>query len=967
MYRIVTFLLISISMFASFPEFEVLSTWMPPVPEGPVNGSSVGRSMAFLGDVNGDGFDDLALASELACDTSSGEVAGKVYIYFGHFGMAALNELPDVILTGEYNEDWFGYDVSGGDFNGDGYNDIAVLAYRGDKAYIYWGGDPMDSVPDLNISLGSTESFRGQMDFVGDLNGDTYQDLAIPMRVDGDDFVFIYHGGVGADLVPDDTITGYGYKVGYGGDIDNDGYDDLLIGDPYAASDSGRVYIFHGADPFEPIPAETLSGVRIDHDFGWNSAIIGDLNSDGFDDIGVIASGTSSWIWKQCWMYWGSDSGHYEYAGYVEDDVRQLYGTCITGAGDINYDGYDDFIVGAPGANIVDHEPGHVHIYYGGEVAPESSDVFLVGEAGNDQFGLCIAAGGNINNDDYNDLAIGAFKSHQPGYFAGKVYIYSGKDLARSIFENGDELEGQPARGWGGYVLASGDINDDGFGDVAFTHELRNRSEVYLCLGSNVDMNLEPDFVLGDSLDNTRFGNDISFGDFDGDGIDDMAIGIPYIDRSPDTTYTDEGQVRIFFGSDPFYPVPGFILNGPTKEKKFGYSVAFIGDLNGDGADELLVGSPEYIHGGYADSTGYAYLYFGGSLADTIPDMIYKGEEAKSGFGAEVCGPGDMNGDGIPDYIISSHRLSWPGGFGKVYVYEGNPTPVDSPVVIWEDPSYEWIGQKVKGVGDLNGDGLKDVLVNCRSREWGSYGEGNGAARIYIGGSEFPEDPYVEITAPPGCTGGFGVGIGELGDINWDGYDDFAIGAPNGIPGEWMTAGAIAVVGHDGSDEIYVFFGGDPLDGVFDRELIPSKGHEMFGYDICSAGMTSWDSSPDILIGAPGNSMSGYETGKVYLLSSTHTEISETKSKPAEYSLNAYPNPFNASVKIEFTCANKYLVEIFDIQGRKLFSESGETNGKKQLIWKASDFSGQSLASGVYYLKITTGQKELNEKLMLIK
>ncbi|RKZ29726.1 hypothetical protein DRQ36_07770 [bacterium] len=959
------FIVIS-AIFADFPGFDLDAVWMPPIPEGPANGSSFGRSMAIVGDVNNDGYDDLALAAELACDTASGNIAGKVYIYFGKPGILSISDTPDIILTGEENDDWFGYDVSGGDFNADGYSDIAVLAQKGNKGYIYFGGDPMDSVPDFTLIPAYGEYFRYQMQFVGDINGDTYDDLVIPIRISPDYYIFIYNGGPGADIVPDDTLTGYGYKVGFGGDIDNDGIDDLLIGDAYTADDSGKAYIFLGGDPFPTTPSVTITGERPEHDFGWNLAIIGDINSDGFDDIGIIASGPTSWIWKQCWMYLGSDTGAYEYVGYVEDTVRQLYGTAIIGAGDINFDGYDDFIVGAPGANIVDHDPGHVHIYYGGATPPESTDVFLIGEAGNDQFGLCLAAGGDMNNDSYDDLAIGAFKSHEPGYFGGKVYLHSGKMLAYGDYEPQETVTGPPARGWAGYVVASGDIDGDGMNDIAFTHELHYKSEVYLCLGEPSGADLDPDYILTDSIPKTRFGHSIDFGDFDGDGIDDLAIGIPDWDSDTEHTSNDEGEVRIYFGSDPFVPMPGFVLHGPTKNKIFGYSLAFIGDINGDGAEELLVGAPEYITGGYADSTGYAYLFFG--AGDTLPDAVYKGEEAKSAFGACVCGTGDMTGDGIPDFAISAHRIHWPdAGFGKVYIYEGNPVPPDSPSVTYEDPAYKWIGRNMAAPGDVDGDGYNELLVNCRSIEWGAYGEGNGAVRLYFGGEPLSSSDYLELTAPFGCVGGYGIGVGELGDINLDGYPDFAVGAPNGIPGEWMTAGAIAVVGHTGGDRAYVYYGGSPFDTYYDLELIPPKGHEMFGYDICAAGMTSFDGSFDIVIGAPGNSMSGYETGKVYLMSSIYSPVTESHEKPTKLALVSYPNPFNSAVSLEFASSGEYRLDIFDIGGRRVAYFSDNNPGLNRIIWNGNDIHGRSLSSGVYTARLITSGTIIDRKLVLLK
>ena len=136
-------------------------------------------------------------------------------------------------------------------------------------------------------------------------------------------------------------------------------------------------------------------------------------------------------LYRHCRIYWGSASDTYAYAGSVSDTIHSLYGTSIIGAGDINYDNHDDFIISAPGGNIWSSDPGFAHIYYGRSTVPESTDVPLEGEITNDQFGFSIAAGGDLNGDRYNDLAIGAFKSGMPGYYAGKVYVYSGKSSSK--------------------------------------------------------------------------------------------------------------------------------------------------------------------------------------------------------------------------------------------------------------------------------------------------------------------------------------------------------------------------------------------------------------------------------------------------------------------------------------------------------------------------------------------------------
>jgi|GEM_PF-3351369 len=986
--------------------FGLQATWMPPIPEGPMNGSSIGRSTAIVGDINGDNFVDLAIAAEMAADTATGAIPGKVYIFLGREGAPlSLLELPDIILQGEEHQDWFGYTISGGDFNGDDYSDIIVISqgwwranYPG-KLYLYLGSETIDDIPDLTFSPQTNERFwnQGPTTFVGDINGDGYDDIASPISSGGAGHVLLFYGGSDPDLVPDDTlIMGVGYRprVGYGGDINGDGIDDLLVGDRYTADDSGKVHIFLGGDPFPNTPDTVITGNYNRHWFGRNLAILGDINADGFDDFGIAGALEGASSLYGCHVYYGSEDGIYEEVALLYDASQDDYGNALLGAGDINFDGYDDFIVGAPGMiGGWDPTPGHVHIYYGDSLPPDTTDVFLVGEAANDQYGYAIAAGGDLNNDGYDDVAIGAYKSSIEGYYCGKVYVHSGKMLRMNNFDPQVEISGQPTREWVGLVVAAGDINGDGINDIAFTHniailhELGSGGNVYLCLGKEEGgkaiRDMEPDFILTDST--VLFGHSIAFGDFDGDGYDDLAIGSPWwSDPNDPFNRNIAGEVCIYFGSPYFYPIPGLILHGTSNYKAFGASLDFIGDLNGDGSDELLVGAPEVLQRwrscGKADSVGYAYLYFGAGESipergDTLPDAIYRGEEPKGGFGYSVIGTGDMTGDGIPDYAISAYYIGWSsGGFGKVYVYEGNPTPTALPIATYEDYSYEWIGHTLGAPGDVNNDGYADLLAACRSREWGPAGSyGNGTVRVYLGGDPMPSAEYCEIYAPEGCSAGFGIGIGNVGDVNLDGFPDFAIGAPQGIPGEWITYGAISIMGHGPGDYVYIYYGGDSFDCFHDGVLEPPTEYGMFGYTITYAGVTSSQDSGCFIIGAPGTSLSGYETGKLYVYNLDTSPIAERASKPDELTITSYPNPFNSSVTISVRGSSP-TIEIYDINGRMvgLFSEPNTEHRTPITVtrdlWDGTDMSGNELPSGVYFVKAYSSiGKAISHKIVLIK
>jgi len=281
-FIVIAILALTTLLLADFPGFNFYSAWQKPVPEGELNGSSIGRGMAIIKDINHDGYDELAVAAELACDTATAEIRGKVYIYMGGQGAPlTLPEQPTVVLRGEKHRDWYGFDISSGDFNGDGNTDVAILAqgnndnshiYNYGRAYLYLGTDPpslapgefMDTVPDLIYTPPNATGFLYQLPFVGDINDDGYDDIAIPLRCFslGIKKTLLFYGDSLPDLIADDSIIVddtpfYDIAVGCGGDINGDGIADLMIGSRCAGNDTGKVFIFPGGNPFVTEPSKT--------------------------------------------------------------------------------------------------------------------------------------------------------------------------------------------------------------------------------------------------------------------------------------------------------------------------------------------------------------------------------------------------------------------------------------------------------------------------------------------------------------------------------------------------------------------------------------------------------------------------------------------------------------------------------------------------------------------------------------
>lgn len=230
------------------------------------------------------------------CD---GQRYGRVSIYFG--GMDP-NTTADVTIVSTTQGRRLGFSVSGaGDFNSDGFDDIIVGSY-GPDAYLYYGGVNMDNVPDVifHKSNGDTR-FGYNVSNAGDMNNDGYSDIMIAAitNFDSEGKVYIYFGNNSNDNLPDLTINGLkqrfstGNAISSAGDLNNDEYDDIIIGSD-GQQDTGAVYIFLGDSIPDNIPDLLISENGNYTVFGYDVSSAGDVNYDGYDDFLVNIGGNNT-------------------------------------------------------------------------------------------------------------------------------------------------------------------------------------------------------------------------------------------------------------------------------------------------------------------------------------------------------------------------------------------------------------------------------------------------------------------------------------------------------------------------------------------------------------------------------------------------------------------------------------------------------------------------------------------------
>ena len=357
-----------------------------------------GYEVATAGDVNGDGYDDIMIS-----DNKWDNRKGKVFLFCGG---TFVDNAADAELKGLGS--LFGCVLSAlGDLNKDGYDDIVISPSKSSYPGIFFGGDSMSVYP--NLILDEYEN-GGSGSFAGDVNNDGYIDIiagyVTPYEA-GE--VLLYLGGDPFDKTPDlvfygeeqDYTTLFGNKLASAGDVNNDGYDDIIVGAENYDINLGRAYIFYGGNPMDNIPDVILDGEREQHIHFGNAVCSGkDINNDGFDDV-VIGSLLDNGEVGKAYVYFGGspmdDTVDVILQGDQDDDG---FGFSVS-ADDFNGDGYSDVLVGA-------YKSRKAFVYFGGADMDNEADVVINGEDYS-YYARSVSTAGDVNNDGRAEIIVGAW------------------------------------------------------------------------------------------------------------------------------------------------------------------------------------------------------------------------------------------------------------------------------------------------------------------------------------------------------------------------------------------------------------------------------------------------------------------------------------------------------------------------------------------------------------------------------
>ncbi len=452
--------------------------------EGNLEYSSFANALSSAGDVNGDGYSDVIIGASTYDNGEADE--GRAFVFNG----SAVGLTPTAYWSNENNQPGSRLSTSAayaGDLNGDGYSDLIVGApyYDGvyneaGRVYIFLGKyEGLSLTANQTIDGGIASALFGScVSTAGDVNGDGFCDAIVgaPHFSNGESnegIAYVFYGnatGLNASaswsFESNQIGAQYGSAVSSAGDVNGDGYADVLISSPFY-NNLGRVYLFlGGASGLDSNPAWYAEGDQINAQFGSAISSCGDVNGDGFADIVIGAPFYDNGQTDEgrAFVYLGHSGGLSNLPVWTTESGQAdaQYGRSVSSAGDVNGDGYSDVVISAPFYDNTQSNEGRVYVYHGNANGLIATPSFAVDSGQNNaQFGCSVASAGDINNDGYCDIIIGAYQLNN-----GRAYIFfgstSGLNITANYFIDGDQSGSQ----FGYYVAGTGDANGDGYSDV---------------------------------------------------------------------------------------------------------------------------------------------------------------------------------------------------------------------------------------------------------------------------------------------------------------------------------------------------------------------------------------------------------------------------------------------------------------------------------------------------------------------
>ncbi|MBP6056954.1 MAG: FG-GAP repeat protein [Nitrosomonas sp.] len=807
-------------------------------------------SVSNAGDINGDGLDDLIVGSVVgygygyggyAYFSSSYVVFGKTSGFSATLDVSSLDGSNGFLLRGPGTGSYGSPSVSNaGDVNGDGFDDVIVGAAN--QSYVVFGKDSGFSAVLVLSSLDGINGFRltgggSTVSSAGDVNGDGFDDLLVCNEQANSSFVVFGGDFIGTSLLPgtvgDDNLTGTSAAERFEADDGNDRMNGL-----------GGSDVFHGGDGNDTIIVPDLHFQRIDGGTGTDTLeLAGDninLNLADFHDTikgieTIVLKGPSS-----------SDST----LTLSALDLLNLSDSSNT----LTIDGNKgDRIFGLAEGWADGGVEGNYHIYTNqGAVLRVDTDmstdrptlgVFSLADLdggngfrldGEGHSGWSVSNAGDVNGDGFDDLIIGAFFADLNGNFSGSSYVVFGQaagfsaalNLSSLDGNNGFRLDGAATYDRSGISVSdAGDVNGDGFADV----------------------------IVGAAGPNGNYS------------------GSSYVVFGKASSFDATIDLSILDGSN------GFRLDGVAELDQLGTSVSSAGDVNGDGFGDVIVGAKGADPNGL--SSGSSYVVFGKaagfnaalnlSSLDGNNGFRLDGVAADDASGGSVSNAGDVNGDGFNDLLIGASQAD-PNGSrsGSSYVVFGKASGFGATLDLSSldgtngfrldgEENHDFSGSSVSSAGDINGDGFADLIVGAPAADPNGFGSGSS---YVVFGKATGFSATINLSILDGSNGfrldGVAVGdfsgrsVSSAGDVNGDGFDDLIVGAHRASPNGSHSGSSYVVFGKAAGFSATTNL--SSLDGNSGFRLDGEKELDYSGTSVSGAGDVNGDGFDDLIIGADG-------------------------------------------------------------------------------------------------------------------
>jgi hypothetical protein len=765
----------------------------------------------------------------------------------------------------------------------------------------------------------------------------------------------------------------------------------------------------------------------------------GDVNGDGRDDILISAPsgnnpdnpGYAFLVLGRTSADWGNNFILRDQAdaSFVGEVAGHLAGQSVDIIGDLNGDGYDEFIIGEAKGSDEDDDRGKVYLFKGKPSGWQrntpitQADAIFVGPDADGQAGICVRRVGDVNGDGVPDFAIGA-RGPLYGYTQyGRAYLIFGRSSINwgmnFSLSNADVVfigENNNLR-WGGYasskIAPAGDVNGDGYDDFLINDygDYFARGKAYVIFGksaqawsySSLNLSQADASYVGEAQTDWA-GFDIA-GDFDwnSDGLSDFLVGSPLNSFNGDVNglaYVIHGKTSGWSNNVNLVNNDGYRVGDPDDE--LGHSLSGIGDINGDGGADIAIAAIGNSDGGWADSRfGKIYVFLGEKVLETVEGTVkLLNESALSGVTINVNGTPQTTTNSLGEYSL----LLQPGQDYTVVPYMASGQDVSSSVnsndaymAAWHVVRVSTLSSAQMQAADVDNDGAVTMndAVKIARYSVGIMGAGNQigtwtfdpASRVYNNIHQvYRNQDYTAMIAGD-VDGSWGTvpmlsksagGVSDVWGVSTIRNDDELILRLNLKAGITLHSFDLMLE----YDEKTFQFTGIEKDRMIDRFMVFSAAKE----GILRVGGFSVESTENEgefarlkFKKVERNEDFGEITLKQYQLNGKVAQESmllyRMRGDELDDSclniLKNYPNPFNSYTNLEFGVDREGPVRviIYDQQGRtvkELLSKRLEP-GLHRLAWDGKNDGDMQVASGVYFVSVTTSESMKNLKILLLQ